>query len=198
MKSSEGRRRRTHVIQGFGLDKRPRIAANSLPMKTAILSFLAFLCLTVAEPTAWAVSPPPDGCYSGFTTPEGCNALQSLTTGLGNTGIGWYSLFANATGNFNTGVGAETLVLNTADSNTAVGAAALLLNTTGPENTAVGADALLHNVAGESNTAVGAEALEFNDGLTSNNTAVGAEALQFNTDAIQTPPLVMLRSIITL
>jgi hypothetical protein len=77
-----------------------------------------------------AVSPPPDGCYPNFTTAEGCKALQSLTTGVANTGIGWYSLFATDTGRYNPAVGAGALDLNTADNNTAVGVAALLLNTT--------------------------------------------------------------------
>src|ERR1700730_10774353 len=124
-----------------------------------LLITLALLCFGFL-PKAQAVSPPPDGCYHGFTTAEGCLALQNLTTGTGNTGVGWRSLFLVGGGSFNTGVGAGTLVLNTAHSNTAVGAAALLLNTTGPSNTAVGADALVHNVAGDSNTAVGAAALE--------------------------------------
>jgi hypothetical protein len=99
--------------------------------------------------------PPPDGCYPGFTTAEGCNALNSLTSGAGNTGVGWRSLFSNITSNFNTGVGAGTLLLNTGDSNTGVGAAALLLNATGTENTAVGAAAMLNNVDGSENTVVG-------------------------------------------
>src|SRR5205814_8559049 len=81
-------------------------------------------------PKMQAVSPAPDGCYPGFTTAEGCKALNFLTTGAGNTGVGWHSLFSDTSGNYNTGVGAGTLVLNTADSNTAVGTAALLLNTT--------------------------------------------------------------------
>jgi hypothetical protein len=133
-----------------------------------------------------AVSPAPDGCYRGFTTAEGCNALNFLTTGAGNTGVGWYSLFATATGSYNTGVGAGTLVLNTADSNTAIGAAALLLNTTGTENTAVGTDALVHNDSGQDNTATGAFAL-FSHTSGNLNTANGAFALfsdtsgEFNT-----------------
>jgi hypothetical protein len=111
-----------------------------------------------------AISPAPDGCYPGFTTAEGCGALNSLTTGAGNTGVGWRSLFFNSTASFNTGVGAGALILNNGDSNTAVGAVALLLNTSGTQNTAVGTDALVHNDTGSNNTAVGASAL-------SNNTA---------------------------
>ena len=55
---------------------------------------------------AQAVSPPPDGGYPGFTTAEGTNALQSLTTGSANTAVGWRSLFSNAAVSFNTAFGA--------------------------------------------------------------------------------------------
>ena len=105
--------------------------------KVTALFVVAFVYFGLL-PQMQAVSPAPDGCYPNFTTAEGCNALNLLTTGAGNTGLGWRSLFSDSTGNFNTGVGAGALALNNADSNTGVGAAALLLNTTGTENTAVG------------------------------------------------------------
>src|SRR5206468_5071138 len=54
-----------------------------------------------------AAVPAPDGCYPNFTTAEGCDALSLLTTGAGNTGLGWRSLFLDSTGSFNTGVGVE-------------------------------------------------------------------------------------------
>src|SRR6266480_1240349 len=100
-----------------------------------IFALFAFACFALL-PTAQAVVPAPDGCYPGFTTAEGCDALHSLAGGAGNTGVGWRSLFFDSTGNFNTGVGAGALVLNNGDSNTAVGAAALLLNPSGTQNTA--------------------------------------------------------------
>src|SRR6266446_2400615 len=100
-----------------------------------------------------------DGCYPNFTTAEGCDALASLSTGAGNTALGWRSLFSNTGGSFNTGVGGGALIFNNGSSNTAVGAAALLLNTTGSENTAVGTDALVNNDTGDANTAVGSGAL---------------------------------------
>lgn len=128
-----------------------------------------------AAPNAYG-GPPADGCYPGFTTAEGCSALANLTTGTGNTGLGWYSLFFAGSSNFNTGVGAGTLVLNGGDSNTAVGAAALLLNTNGNMNTATGTDALVHNTTGNGNTAIGFDAL-FSNTASVANTAVGAEAL---------------------
>src|SRR5215510_15815276 len=103
---------------------------------TAILPVLACFALL---PGARAVSPAPDGCYPNFTTAAGCDALNSLTTGAGNTALGWRSLFLDTTGSFNTGVGVGALVLNNGDSNTAVGATALLLNTTGSNNTSIGA-----------------------------------------------------------
>jgi len=127
-----------------------------------------------------AVNPPPDGCYSNFTTAEGCHALQNLTSGAGNTGVGWYSLFATSTGNFNTGLGAGTLILNNTDFNTAVGTAALLLNTEGTGNSALGTVALINNANGANNTAVGAFALQTNTNG-SNSTAIGSGALQNST-----------------
>src|SRR4029077_15188139 len=127
------------------------------PMKNQKITFITILvalgCFALS-PQIRAVSPAPDGCYPGFTTAEGCNALQSLTTGAGNTGVGWRALFLNSSGNFNTGVGAGALVLNNGDSNTAVGAAALLLNA-GSNNTALGANAGTDPGIGSNNVYVG-------------------------------------------
>jgi hypothetical protein len=153
-------------------------------LKHIILSFVATITLTSLGlsphlQAAPQVVPVPDGCYPGFTTAEGCKALQFLGAGAGNTGFGWYSLFSVGGGNFNTGVGAGTLVLNTADSNTAVGAAALLLNTSGTENVAVGTDALVFNDTGGFNTAVGTFAM-FNNTQGNGNIAVGRHALFAN------------------
>ena len=89
-----------------------------LTIFTTILSVLACFGLLPQMQAAPDVSPPPDGCYPGFTTAEGCKALQFLTTGAGNTGLGWYALYANTTTSYNTGVGAGALALNNADSNT--------------------------------------------------------------------------------
>ena len=159
--------------------------------KTAplLLITLTLHCFALL-PQAPAVVPPPDGGYPNFTTAEGTNALQSLTTGSANTAVGWHSLFSNAEGSFNTATGAGALLFNTADENTAFGAAALLFNTAGFQNTAVGAAALLNNNGfavdapnggpGSANTAVGARALSSNTSGGS-NTANGAQALQDNT-----------------
>ena len=144
---------------------------NTFKAILLVVGCLAFL------PQMQALTPPPDGCYPNFTTAEGCSALQNLTTGAGNTGVGWYSLFGTSTGNFNTGVGAGTLTLNNSDSNTAVGTAALLLNTAGTGNSALGTAAMVNNDNGINNTAVGMFALQ-NNINGSNNTAVGNAALQ--------------------
>jgi len=139
-----------------------------------ILPVLACFALLPAQ----AVSPAPDGCYPNLTTAEGCDALNSLTTGAGNTGLGWRSLSLVTDGSFNTGVGAGALVLNNGSSNTAVGAAALLLNTAGNFNTAVGAGALVDNTSSFDNTAIGFQALTQTTGGA--NTAVGRGALDQN------------------
>ena len=135
----------------------------------SILICFAFL------PAAHAVVPAPDGGYPGFTTAEGTNALQNLTTGVGNTAAGWRSLFTNSAGNLNTAVGAGTLLFNTGDNNTATGALALLSNTIGNRNTANGTLALSSNTNGLNNTAIGYQALTSN--LGSSNTAIGAFSL---------------------
>src|SRR5262245_33490410 len=105
-----------------------------LPKIMALLVTAILICFGVV-PLARAVVPPPDGGYPNFTTAEGQNALKNLTSGAGNTALGWYSLFSATAASFNTGVGAGTLALNTGENNTAAGTAALLLNTTGPNNT---------------------------------------------------------------
>lgn len=112
-------------------------------MKPNTLSLVLFVLLTyiALSPTVEAVNPPPDGGYPGFTTAEGQNALQNLTTGIGNTAAGWRSLFANSVGNLNTAIGAGTLLSSTGDNNTAIGVLALLSNTTGSGNLALGAGA---------------------------------------------------------
>jgi hypothetical protein len=150
----------------------------NMNLQKLIHTLIPIVCFGCLE-TAQAVVPAADGCFPGFTTAEGCKALQSLTSGAGNTAVGWYSLFLNTTGSYNTAVGAGALVLNTADNNTATGAAALLLNTTGANNTANGVDALVFNNTGEGNTATGAFALYSNiDG--GFNTANGVFALHDN------------------
>ncbi len=147
---------------------------------TILLAILPVLACFALLPGARAVNPAPDGCFPNFTTAEGCDALSLLTTGAGNTGLGWRSLFSDTTGSFNTAVGAGALILNNADSNTAVGAVALLLNTSGTQNTAVGTDALVFNDSGSSNTATGYFAL-MNNTTGDSNTATGWEALTANT-----------------
>jgi hypothetical protein len=129
---------------------------------------------------ARAVSPPPDGGYSGGNTAEGQSALLSLTTGGYNTAVGFFALRTDATGQFNTALGAGTLLANTGDLNTASGAAALLSNTSGTGNTATGGLALFSNSTGNYNTAAGHLALTSNtEGIF--NSAFGQGALASNT-----------------
>ena len=142
---------------------------------------LTLLSLPLAGHNAQAVSPPPDGGYSGNNTAEGQNALLSLTTGINNTAVGWFSLKSNSTGQLNTAVGAGTLFsMANASRNTAVGGAALFSDTNGSSNTAVGALALWSNTTGALNTAIGDNALFLNT-VGFQNTAVGGLALSINT-----------------
>src|SRR6266404_261635 len=166
--------------------KRNKIMKNRSKILIGILPVLACFAFL---PGAQAVSPAPDGCYSNFTTAEGCDALKFLDTGIGNTGLGWEALLSTDNSSFNTAVGGGALLSNKADSNTAVGAAALLLNTTGTQNVAVGTDATVFNDSGSFNNAVGAFALFNNDsgghGAANFNNALGRGALQANVDGTQ-------------
>ena len=164
-------------------NKNLRNPMNRAPSPCRSFMVLLLIAGFALLPRAQAVLPAPDGCYPNFTTAEGCDALDSLTTGAGNTALGWRSLFFNTDGSFNTGVGGGALALNNGSSNTAVGAAALLLNTTGSNNTAVGTDTLVFNDTGGSNTATGYFAL-MNNTSGGSNTAIGWEALIANIDGI--------------
>jgi hypothetical protein len=151
---------------------------QKIKMKINIIP--SVLAMLVLSPVAQAVSPAPDGGYSGGNTAEGQNALLSLATGTYNTAVGFLSLRSDTAGNFNTGLGAGTLLANTGDQNTATGAGALLSNTSGILNTAAGAFALFNNTIAGANAAFGNYALLRNtEG--GNNTAVGVYSLQHNT-----------------
>ena len=129
---------------------------------------LVLVCFAIA-PLVRAVVPAPDGGYPGFNTAEGQNALFNLTTGVGNTGVGWFSLWSDTDGSYNTAVGAGTLLFNVGNQmtgngaqNTAIGRAALLNNTTGSFNTAtgsgnmgIGSITLSNNSSGNNNIALG-------------------------------------------
>ena len=134
---------------------------------------------TTSASAAPDVSPPPDGGYPGFTTAEGLNALKHLTTGIGNSAFGWYSLFSNTTANYNTGLGAGTLALNTGVANTASGVASLILNTDGTRNTSNGAGAMVWNSTGNDNTGMGYFSL-YNNDTGDSNSALGSDTLLSN------------------
>jgi hypothetical protein len=149
---------------------------------TLLLSPLALACFTFSQ-MAHAeldVSPPPDGGYPGFTTAEGHQALQNLTSGIGNSAFGWRSLFSVTSASYSTGLGAGTLALNTAEANTATGVASLILNTSGTRNTANGAAAMVFNSDGTDNTAIGYFSL-YNNTSGNSNSGLGTDTLISNT-----------------
>jgi uncharacterized coiled-coil protein SlyX len=155
----------------------PRNSIPSLPLIPLVLACFGLWLL----PTMQAVSPTPDGGYSGANTAEGgSGALFNLTTGTNNTAIGSQALFSLTTGVQNTATGAQALKNNTADKNTADGFQALVKNTTGNSNTAEGWRALFQNTTGDRNTASGRAALVSNT-TGFENTATGGVALESNT-----------------
>jgi uncharacterized coiled-coil protein SlyX len=168
-------------------------------MKTGIppvLITIALVCFALVQNTL-AVSPAPDGGYSGANTAEGTDALFSLTSGIANTAVGdnalrqnttgsWNvalgsgTLASNTTGNFNMAIGTDALTKNTANFNLAIGFRVGFMNTTGNHLTGIGAGALFSNTTASFSTAIGADALHDNT-TGGGNTAIGADALPDNT-----------------
>jgi len=159
-----------------------RKSIGSSPWRRAFLLIpLLFGCFALSQ-SARAVSPAPDGGYTGANTAEGTSALFSLTTGSNNTALGSQTLFSLTTGIQNTAVGAQALKNNKGDKNTAIGLQALFFNAGANNNAATGWRALYHNTTGTFNDAVGANALVSNvDGFSNN--ALGESALFRNIHA---------------
>ena len=62
--------------------------------RVCVFVSLLLTCFALSQ-TAQAVSPPPDGNYTGGNTAEGQDALLSLTTGVENMAIGFQALANN-------------------------------------------------------------------------------------------------------
>ena len=63
-------------------------------MKNPYISFTTIILFALGSvalslPNAFGVVPAPDGGYPGFNTAQGEKALFGLTTGVGNTAVGW-------------------------------------------------------------------------------------------------------------
>src|SRR5437764_6937869 len=161
------------------VNRQCKISINRIAVHAFLLALLTYLTI-LSPPTAFGVSPAPDGGYPNANTAEGTGALNNLNTnnGGGNTALGDFALQALTAGSNNTAVGAEALFSNTGEFNTAVGEGALQNNTSADFNTAVGDVALQSNTSGGGNTAIGASALQKNTG--SQNTATGVSALANN------------------
>lgn len=109
----------------------------------------------------------------------GINAGSSITTGLGNTSVGAFSLTSLTQGNNNSSFGAAALdKVTTGSSNSAFGASSLPLIQAANYNSGFGAQTLQLNVSGENNTAAGYAAL--NNTTASDNSAFGANSMIAN------------------
>jgi len=158
-------------------------------------ALFAFACCALA-PQARAVCQ--DACLANQNTVQGDDALFSLTTGFGDTAIGFQALYSNTSGHGNNAVGDQALYSNidgidntaigyftllnnlSGSGNTAISDYGLYSNTTGSNNTASGLAALYSNTTGDANTASGVEAL-YSNTTGRGNTAIGRFALQINT-----------------
>src|SRR5437016_2111649 len=90
--------------------------SRSLPLITSHYSLLTIFLLLAwfaLSSAVQAVTPAPDGGYTGANTAEGTQALFSLTSGIDDTALGYQALFHNTTGNSNTAEGFRALFNNT-------------------------------------------------------------------------------------
>jgi len=151
------------------------------PLRLALLLIpLVLACFGLASGAQAALA---EGSLGNGNTVEGGGALQSLTTGIHDTAIGYQTLFSVTDGKYNTAVGSQALKNNTANNNTAVGFQALVKNTTGANINAVGFQALFSNDGvppqGSFNNAHGNFAL-FSNTTGRQNNAFGHDALGSN------------------
>lgn len=111
---------------------------------------------------------------------NGYLALNSLSSGIGNTANGYQSLYSITTANNNTATGYRSLYSNVGGSNSAYGYESMLSNTSGLQNVAVGVSSLTSNTDGLYNTAVGYNSASSNVGGDA-NTSIGFQAMYSNT-----------------
>jgi rhamnogalacturonyl hydrolase YesR len=102
------------------------IGSGSNPFSRSLLTAIGLIGLALAS--AQAVTPAPDGGYANQNTAEGTSALFSLTTGVGNTALGFQALYFDNIQSYNTAVGVRALRSNGTDGNTAIGWQALYKN----------------------------------------------------------------------
>jgi hypothetical protein len=112
----------------------------------------------VSGSPAWAAA---GGGPTGDNTFYGSGAGNSITTGTGNTGVGYRALYTLSTGNSATAVGYQAMFSSNIGGGTAVGYQALYA-TTGPGNTAIGYRSLYANTTGRYNVGIGDFALNSN------------------------------------
>jgi len=119
------------------------------------------------------------GNNSVHNTAVGSKSLFSLTSGNGNTALGYQTLFKN-TSVANTAVGDQAMYNNTSGNvNVAIGSGSMLSNINGNGNVAVGSSSLSNNLSGNNNTSSGHFALSSNT-IGSENTGIGYSALNSN------------------
>ena len=95
-------------------------------------------------------------------TAIGYNALNKVTNGSSNVGIGTSAL-QFSTGNNNVAIGYNALTgvlsTNSSENNIAIGSSALRINTTGNNNLSIGVNSMYNNTTGEYNLGLGSGAL---------------------------------------
>jgi len=145
-------------------------------------------CSTAPNGVCWSVIPVATPTSQGTVLGRvdlgsgglGFRALNSLTAGLYNVGIGEDAGCSITSGNRNVAVGALALCsVTTVNDNVGIGVEALRRNTSGCANIAIGTTTLVFNTTGISNVAIGCDSGRANNG--SGNVFVGTAAGQSGT-----------------
>jgi hypothetical protein len=145
-------------------------------------------CSTAPNGVCWSVIPVATPTSQGTVLGRvdlgsgglGFRALNSLTAGLYNVGIGEDAGCSITSGNRNIAVGALALCsVTTVNDNVGIGVEALRRNTSGCANIAIGTTTLVFNTTGISNVAIGCDSGRANNG--SGNVFVGTASGQGGT-----------------
>ncbi|MBC7642908.1 MAG: hypothetical protein H7174_11305, partial [Flavobacterium sp.] len=164
-----------NIASGFEALRANRVASKNIAIGTQALFNQNFSNSSVAYDT--------DNVAIGYQSLYNTNGTTNAN-GIGNIGIGKYTLSNNATGNNNIALGNSALGATwtaagtmSGNNNIALGSASIKSLTSGSNNIALGNLSLSYNQVGSDNISLGKDAL-FYSVSQSNGTAIGTRAMQ--------------------
>jgi hypothetical protein len=151
-------------------------ANNPVPLGVGSNAQVLTACSTAPNGVCWSIVP--------VATPTSQGTVLGRVD-LGSGGLGFQALNSLTTGVYNVGIGeAAGRLITTGVRNVAIGALALELGSTMCDNVGIGVEALRRTTTGFNNVAIGTTTLVFNTSG-SDNVAVGYDASRANTTGFQ-------------